>query len=89
MKKIDLEELKKSGQILNKQERICQQISKQCKPNPNHYPIIDKWNRKYIWNPNKNMIFNFLISAIDERMQEVIDNGELFEQLCDVKQIPY
>lgn len=59
------------------------------KPNPNHYPIVDKWNQKYVWNPNKYMIFSFLRSVIDERMQEVISNGELFEQFCDVKQIPY
>ena len=64
-------------------------LKEKTKPNPNHYPIVDKWNQKYVWNPNNYMIFNFLISAIDERMQEVISNGELFEQFCDVKQIPY
>lgn len=64
-------------------------LKEKTKPNPNHYPIVDKWNQKYVWNSNKYMIFNFLRSAIDERMQEVIDNGELFKQFCDVKQIPY
>ena len=64
-------------------------LKKKTKPNPNHYPIVDKWNQKYVWNPNKYMIFSFLTSVIDERMQEVINNGELFEQFCDVKQIPY
>lgn len=64
-------------------------LKEQTKPNPNHYPIVDKWNQKYIWNPNKYMIFSFLRKVIDERMQEVISNGELFEQFCDVKQIPY
>ena len=64
-------------------------LKEQTKPNPNHYPIIDKWNQKYVWNPNKYMIFSFLRRVIDERMQEVINNGELFEQFCDIKQIPY
>lgn len=64
-------------------------LKEKTKPNPNHYPIIDKWNQKYVWNPNKYMIFSFLRRVIDERMQEAIDNGELFEQFCDVKQIPY
>lgn len=35
------------------------------------------------------MIFSFLRRVIDERMQEVINNGELFKQFCDIKQIPY
>lgn len=64
-------------------------LKEKTKPNPNHYPIVDKWNRKYVWNPNKHMIFSFLRSVIDERMQEVINNGELFEKFCNVKQIPY
>lgn len=64
-------------------------LKEQTKSNPNYYPIVDKWNQKYIWNPNKYMIFSFLRNVIDERMQEVISNGELFEQFCDVKQIPY
>ena len=64
-------------------------LKEKTKPNPNHYPIVDKWNQKYIWIPNKYMIFSFLRSIIDERMQEVISNGELFEQFCVVKQIPF
>ena len=63
-------------------------LKEKIKPNPNRYPIVDKWNQKYVWNPNKHMIFSFLRNVIDERMQEVINNGELFEQFCDVKQIP-
>lgn len=64
-------------------------LKEKIKPNPNHYPIVDKWNQKYVWNPNKHMIFSFLTGVIDEKMQEVINNGELFEQFCDVKQIPH
>lgn len=64
-------------------------LKEKTKPNPNHYPIVDKWNQKYVWKPNKYMIFSFMTSVIDERMQEVVTNGELFEQFCDVKQIPY
>ena len=64
-------------------------LKQKWKPNPFGYPIVDKWNYKYVWNPNKYMTFSFLMSAIDERMQDAIDNGELFKQLCDVKQIPF
>ena len=64
-------------------------LKQKWKPNPFGYPIVDKWNYKYVWNPNKHMTFYFLSSAIDERVQEAISNGELFEQLCDVKQIPF
>lgn len=35
------------------------------KPNPNHYPIIDKWNCKYKYYPNKEIIFNKLEELMD------------------------
>lgn len=63
-------------------------LKEKVKPNPNHYPIVDKWNQKYIWNPNKYMIFAFLRGIIDEKMKEVINDGE-FGKFCDVKQVPY
>ena len=58
------------------------------KPNPNHYPIVDKWNQKYVWNPNKYLIFAFLEKVIDEEIRKAIDDG-VFEKFCDIKQIPY
>lgn len=39
------------------------------KPNPNHYPIIDKWNRR-IYNRHKFEVFDFIESLIDERIKE-------------------
>ena len=59
-------------------------LKEKTKPNPYHYPIIDKWNQKYIWNPNKYIIFAFVRKILDEKMQEVINDG-MFEKFCDVK----
>lgn len=63
-------------------------LAEKIKPNPNHYPIVDKWNQKYVWNPNKYLIFVFIEKAIDEEIRKAIDDG-VFEKFCDIKQIPY
>ena len=41
------------------------------KPNPNHYPIIDKWNCKYKYYPNKKIIFN----KLEELMDYYVENS--------------
>ncbi len=63
-------------------------LAEKIKPNPNHYLIVDKWNYKYVWNPNKYLIFAFLEKVIDEEIRKAIDDG-VFEKFCDIKQIPY
>ena len=40
-----------------------------CKPNPNHYPIINKWNLKYQYNPHKREIFNIIEELLDRRFK--------------------
>lgn len=43
------------------------------KPNPNHYPIIDKWNCKYKYYPNKEIIFNKLEEIIDAYVENSLN----------------
>lgn len=63
-------------------------LKNECKPNPFNYPIVDKWNYKYIWKPNMRIIFSFIRLMVDERMKEVLNDG-YYNQFCDIKQFPY
>ena len=38
------------------------------KPNPNKYPIIDKWNYKYQYRPHREIIFKKLEELIDKQI---------------------
>lgn len=52
-------------------------MGKNLKPNPNHYPIIDKWNYKYVYAPNRDNVFKILeemINPILEKMANVKEN---------------
>lgn len=40
------------------------------KPNPNHYPIIDKWNLKYQYNPHKREIFDIIEKIVYRRIKD-------------------
>ncbi len=84
MNKFDSKELKRLKQILNEQERISQQISQQCKPNPNHYPIVDKWNYKYVYLPHRIELFESIIDYIDKQIYGECED-EWFGKFCDVK----
>ena len=48
-------------------EQKLKDILKNIKPNPNHFPIIDKWNYKYVFAPNKSEIFLLLWHLCNER----------------------
>lgn len=41
------------------------------KINPNHYPIIDKWNYKYGFMTNRKIIFDKIEELIDERIYDI------------------
>lgn len=43
------------------------------KPNPNKYPIIDKWNYKYQYTPYREIIFKKLEELIDKQIYEEIN----------------
>ena len=42
------------------------------KSNPNHYPIIDKWNYKNGYASNRYLIFNKIEELIDKRIDDII-----------------
>lgn len=55
------------------------------KPNPNNWPIIKKWNTKYIYNPSGRDLFNLLENAIDTEMRLTI--GKSFDDLLNVREV--
>ena len=36
------------------------------KPNPNNYPIINKWNIRYVIRPNEHELFKMIENAVDD-----------------------
>lgn len=57
------------------------EITKKKKPNPNKFPIIDKWNYKYIYLPNKEKIFNLILKNLEYQYQK--NQKEYFTKLID------
>lgn len=55
-------------------------MGKNLKPNPNHYPIIDKWNYKYVYAPNRDNVFKILEEMINITLSPIL------EKLYDVKE---
>lgn len=67
--------------IYQKAKQSMQDImGKNLKPNPNHYPIIDKWNYKYVYAPNRDKVFKKLEEMIDMTLSPIL------EKLNDVKE---
>ena len=60
-------------------QQIIQQIQsitgKNFKSNPNHYPIIDKWNYKYVYKPNKFDIFDICMDAMENCLGELVEEA--------------
>ena len=46
------------------------------KPNPYEYPIINKWNRKYVYLPNRYKLFEYIKQVIDREVEERLNNGK-------------
>ena len=55
-------------------QRLQDLIGRKPKPNPNHYPIINKWNYKYIYRPHRQEIFETLEKAADELLEPVMED---------------
>ena len=55
-------------------QRLQDLIGRKPKPNPNHYPIINKWNYKYIYKPHRQEIFETLEKAVDELLEPVMED---------------
>ena len=58
--------------------RELKEITKKKKPNPNNFPIVDKWNYRYIYKPNKEKMFNLFLKYFEDKYQK-----EYFTKLFD------
>ena len=54
-------------------QRLQNLIGRKLKLNPNHYPIINKWNYKYIYKPHSIEIFRMMEEALDELAEVIIE----------------
>lgn len=46
-------------------------IRQRIKPNPNHYPIVDKWNYKYVYLPHRIELFESIVDYIYKKLWKV------------------
>ena len=49
----------------------CVAHADELKPNPHGYPIVDKWNYKYIIQPHKRELFKFISETIENNIEEL------------------
>lgn len=64
--------------------RELKEITKKKKPNPNNFPIVDKWNYKYIYKPNKEKMFNLFLKYFEDKYQKVYLT-KFFDNFVDIK----
>lgn len=63
-------------------------ITKNLKPNPNNFIIINKWNNKYVFKPNRKKIYNLIEEYISQSPENIINSIErTFENFVDIKDI--
>lgn len=59
--------------IYQEAKQSMQDIMDKIKPNPNNYPIIDKWNYKYVYTPNTVNVFKILEEMIDMTLSPILE----------------
>lgn len=59
--------------IYQETKQSTQDIMDKIKPNPNNYPIIDKWNYKYVYAPNRDNVFKILEEMIDMTLSPILE----------------
>lgn len=52
---------------------LCDQIKKELKPNPHNWPIVKKWNYKYVWNKYKYRLFELIDAEISREIPKYIE----------------
>lgn len=62
-------------------------IKQNLKPNPNNYPIIDKWNYKYVYFPNRFKLFEEIEKEIDKAIFNLFAKEEFYKRLITIKEI--
>ena len=64
-------------------------VKQNLKPNPNSYPIIDKWNYKYIYLPNRFKLFKEIEEEIDKTIFSLLVKEEFYKRLTTIKEVKY
>ena len=67
--------------------RYLNNLLKNKKPNINHFPIIDKWNYKYIIKPNLFKIYVCLFNFLEQKLTEEKFYEEIIKNFVDIKKI--
>ena len=62
-------------------------IKQNLKSNPNNYPIIDKWNYKYIYLPNRFKLFKEIEEEIDKEIFNLFVKEEFYKKFVTIKEI--
>lgn len=71
-----------------KLKKELEKITKNLKPNPNNFIIIDKWNYKYVFKPNRKKIYDLIEEYIFQSHENIINSIErTFEDFVDIKDI--
>lgn len=52
---------------------LCQKIKSQLKPNPNNWPIVNRWNYKFVWNKYKFQLFQTMTKEMNREIPKYID----------------
>lgn len=65
---------------------LTKQIKKELKPNPHNWPIVKKWNYKYVWNKYRYRLFELIDAEISKAIPKYIE--KTIESLCNAKDIP-
>lgn len=50
----------------------CVAHTDELKPNPHRYPIVDKWNYKYVIRPHKRELFKLISETIENNIEELV-----------------
>ena len=74
--------------IASYKQKLQNTVLKRLKPNPDHYPIVNKWNYKYVVRPNLYEIFDIIEEAMDEIIGSNINiTEEIIKDCIDMKVI--
>lgn len=62
-------------------------VKQNLKPNPNNYLIIDKWNYKYVYLPNRFKLLKEIEEEIDKAIVSSFVNEEFYKRFATIKEI--
>lgn len=61
-------------------------ITKNLKPNPNNFIIINKWNYKYVFKPNRKKIYDLIEEYVFQSptLEDITNSIENFVDIKDI-----